>query len=51
MTEKLLTVNQCAELLGKSRPTIFRYIKKGLMTAKKVGGSLYVIEDSIKIRK
>ena len=51
MTEKLLTIKQTAELIGKSVPTVLRYIKKGLMQTTKVGGSVYVIEESIRVRK
>ena len=41
-------VEEAAELLKVTAPTVRRYIKKGKLRSQKVGGKLYVTTDTLK---
>ncbi len=46
--EKLLTLKETCKLLRVSRSTLFRLVKRGEITARKVGSSLRFYESDIK---
>lgn len=41
-TNDLLTVEQCAKLLGRPRITIYRWIEKNKVNAVEIGKTLYI---------
>lgn len=42
-----LSVDEVCELTGKSRPTIYRYVSKGIIPSHKQGGKLYFFKPEI----
>lgn len=55
MTEDMLTVNEVAALLRVHRETVLRHIRKGLISAVKIGRTLRVpreaLNDTLNVNK
>ena len=47
MSEKLLTIEEVAERLNLAPRTIYRYIKDGKLTARKIGKRWQVKEEDL----
>lgn len=43
----LLDVTAAARLLGKSRPSIYRYLEEGRLGGRKIGARWYVFRDTV----
>lgn len=48
VTERWFTYSQVAERYGVSKMTVWRWVKSGLLQAKKIGGKVYFTEYSLK---
>ena len=49
MTEKLLTIEEVADRLNLAPRTIYRYIKDGKLTARKIGKRWQVKEEDLAV--
>ena len=45
---KLYSMEETAQLLGITRQTLTKYIKKGRVLATQIGGTKYISEDNLK---
>jgi excisionase family DNA binding protein len=43
-----LSVDQLADVLGITRPTVYRYLQRGVLPAYKLEGSWVILRDEIK---
>ena len=43
----VMSIQQAAEFLGKSRPTIYRWVQKGKLLSIKFGGQYYILKSDV----
>ncbi len=44
----LITVPRTAQLLGISRAAAYRYVERGLLPVKRLGGRIYIVRDRLR---